>query len=230
MLSSNMIRRAVVSKSLVLRSLSTVATAPTAAVSGRESALFTPGPLTTSAGVKQAMQIDLGSRDGQFISVIDDVRNGLLEMAETSQADGHEAVLMQGSGTFSVEATISSIVPTDGKLLILSNGAYGERIGKMCDYHSIPYSILRYGERGAPNAADAAAAVQGDDSITHVACIHHETTSGALNPVQEIGKAIKAVRPDLTFIVDSMSGFGAYPLEVGPGKSGETVDFLVSSR
>ena len=169
------------------------ATEPNSSVSGRESALFTPGPLTTSIGVKQAMQVDLGSRDSKFIDVIQSVRDELLGMARTSQADGHECVLMQGSGTFCVESVISSVIPASGKLLVLSNGAYGERIGQMCKIHKIDHEVISYGERGAPNAADAAAAVLADPSITHVACIHHETTSGALNPAQAIGAAIKEV-------------------------------------
>jgi len=139
------------------------------------------------------MQVDLGSRDSKFIDVIQSVRDELLGMARTSQADGHECVLMQGSGTFCVESVISSVIPASGKLLVLSNGAYGERIGQMCKIHKIDHEVISYGERGAPNAADAAAAVLADPSITHVACIHHETTSGALNPAQAIGAAIKEV-------------------------------------
>jgi 2-aminoethylphosphonate-pyruvate transaminase len=214
---------------LLRRTLATqAAVAPSAAVPGREALLYTPGPLTTSAGVKQAMQVDLGSRDSKFLDCVEGVRNDLLEMAHTASPQ-HECVLMQGSGTFAVESVISSVVPDSGKLLILANGAYGERIGKMCEVHRIPYDILRYGERGAPNAADAAAAVEADPSITHVATIHHETTSGALNPVQEIGDAIKAVRPELTYIVDSMSAFGCYDIGLGEGKDGQSVDYLVSS-
>lgn len=147
-------------------------TEPSKYVPGREAALYTPGPLTTSLAVKQAMSVDLGSRDSKFLEVVQTVRDGLLSMAHT-ESPSHECVLMQGSGTFAVESVISSVIPKNGKLLVLSNGAYGERITKMCEVHKIPFEVIRYGERGAPNAIDAVNAVKLDSSISHVAAIHH---------------------------------------------------------
>src|SRR5215213_337190 len=90
--------------------------------------LFTPGPLTTSATVKAAMQRDIGSRDREFIELVRGIRDELLRIAGVSQVTGYEAVLVQGSGTFGIEAVLSSAIPANGKLLILANGAYGERM------------------------------------------------------------------------------------------------------
>src|SRR5215475_11049575 len=94
--------------------------------SHRSKLLFTPGPLTTSSTVKEAMLVDVGSRDGEFIAVVREIRNQLLEIGAVNQAEGYEAVLLQGSGTFGIESVLSSAIPPSGKLLLLVNGAYGE--------------------------------------------------------------------------------------------------------
>src|SRR4051794_31299882 len=96
--------------------------------SARDKPLFTPGPLTTSRTVKEAMLRDLGSRDVDFIGVIRSIRNRILSIVGLSQQTGYECVLMQGSGTYTVESVISSAMPRDGKLLVVVNGAYGDRI------------------------------------------------------------------------------------------------------
>ena len=108
--------------------------------------LFTPGPLTTSPTVKEAMLRDLGSRDTEFIDIVQNLRNDLLKLAGVAQADGWEAVLMQGSGTFSIESVISSITPPDGKWLVIMNGAYGERILKIIERHGIAAEAIRCAE------------------------------------------------------------------------------------
>jgi len=194
-------------------------------VPAREPNLYTPGPLTTSLPVKQAMMIDLGSRDARFLQVIREVQSGLLDLAGVSESEGYECVLMQGSGTFAVESVIGSVVPDDGNLLILSNGAYGDRMKKMCEVLNVKHEFVRYSDKETPNAADAVARVTQDKSITHVATIHHETTTGALNPMGEIGRALRDARPDVTYIVDSMSAFGAYPVDM----RADNVSYLVSS-
>jgi len=103
--------------------------------------LFTPGPLTTSRTVKQAMLRDLGSRDPEFLGVVRDIRRRLLELGRV--ADGaYEAVLMQGSGTFAIESVISSVIPRDGKLLVLINGAYGRRMAKIAAIHEIATAVV----------------------------------------------------------------------------------------
>ena len=99
--------------------------------------LFTPGPLTTSNAVKEAMLRDLGSRDADFVAVVGEIRQLLLALAGVRQAEGYEAILMQGAGTFGIESVISSVIPADGKLLIIINGAYGKRIREIAGRHGI---------------------------------------------------------------------------------------------
>ena len=115
--------------------------------------LFTPGPLTTSATVKEAMLRDLGSRDLEFIQVIEDIRNSLLSLAGVSQAEGWEAVPMQGSGTFAIESVISSITSPGAKWLVIINGAYGERILKIIERHGIAAEAIRCPENSMTEKA-----------------------------------------------------------------------------
>ena len=133
--------------------------------------LFTPGPLTTSATVKAAMGRDLGSRDTEFIGVIRDLRNDLLKLADVSQADGWEAVLMQGSGTFSIESVISSITPTDGKWLVIINGAYGARILKIIERHGIAAEAIRCRKMNCRTSPSSGPRWTEEDSLTCRSCI-----------------------------------------------------------
>ena len=184
--------------------------------------LFTPGPLTTSPTVKAAMSRDLGSRDAEFIGVIRDLRNSLLQLACVSQADGWEAVLMQGSGTFSIESVISSITPPDGKWLVIINGAYGERILKIIERHGFTAEAIRCAENELPDLAAAGAALD-RGGFTHVAAVHCETTSGVMNPIAEIGALVK--QHGCIYFVDSMSAFGGVEFDF----AGSRLDCLVSS-
>ena len=191
----------------------------------RDKLLFTPGPLTTSSTVKDAMLVDLGSRDAAMMSAIVDTRERLLTMAHTSQAKGYEAIIVQGSGTFAVESVISSVVPgpeKGGKLLVVSNGAYGDRIASMARIHGIDHTVIKSSESKAVDADNVITALN-EDNYSHVAMIHHETTAGVLNPIEQVGTAVKEC--GAAFIVDSMSGFGAYHVDVHKCN----VDYLVSS-
>src|SRR5918992_5904501 len=144
--------------------------------------LLTPGPLTTSAGVKGAMLRDWGSRDEAFIALNARVRERLLRLAG-AEAD-HVCVPLQGSGTFIVEAMLGTLVPENGKLLMLANGAYGQRMAAMARRHGRRLEVLETAEDrpNDPEALDRALAE--DDSVTHVAAVHCETTSGMLNPIE----------------------------------------------
>jgi len=113
--------------------------------------LFTPGPLTTSAAVKEAMLRDVGSRDAEFVDLVREIRQQLLGVAGVSQADGYEAILIQGSGTFGIEAVISSVIPRDGKLLIIINGAYGKRIRDIAERHQIKSIAIEVKENTQPD-------------------------------------------------------------------------------
>jgi 2-aminoethylphosphonate-pyruvate transaminase len=171
--------------------------------------LLTPGPLTTSPGVKEAMLHDYGSRDTRFIAVNRRVRERLVEIVNGD--DGHVCVPLQGSGTFVVEAMMGNFVPPDGKVLVLVNGAYGKRIARICDYYGRATVIQETPEDTPvdPEALDAALAA--DPGISHVAAVHCETTSGILNPLEAVAEV--TARHGRGLLIDAMSAFGAIPLD-----------------
>ena len=185
--------------------------------------LFTPGPLTTSAAVKEAMLHDFGSRDGTFLRIVKEIREELLRLAGTSQADGYEAVLLQGSGTFGLESVVGSAVPSDGGLLVIANGAYGERLVQIAKVLRIPVDQLAWAPDRMPDPAVVARRLEERSDLTHVAVVHCETTAGIMNPLAEIAEAVKA--QERRFIVDAMSSFGALPVDLDAWG----VDFLISS-
>lgn len=189
----------------------------------RDKPLFTPGPLTTSLTVKQAMLRDLGSRDDEFIAVIKRVRDRLLAVAGVSQKQGYECVLMQGSGTFTVESVISSAMPRDGKLLVVVNGAYGDRIVAIAKRYGIETVVVRAKEDQLPSVADIEQVLAKTPNIRMTAVVHCETTSGIINPIEAIGKVVR--RHKGLYFVDSMSAFGAVPFDFEACQ----IDFLVSS-
>lgn len=182
--------------------------------------LFTPGPLTTSPTVKQAMLRDLGSRDAKFIAIVASVRERLLRLAEVSKEAGWEAIPIQGSGTYVTESVISSVVPPDAKLLVAINGAYGERALRIATTHSIEVVPVRFPEDQPLDPAPIGAHL---DGVTHVFSVHCETTTGVLNPIEEIGALAR--ERGATYIVDAMSSFGGVPIDVERAH----IDFLVSS-
>ncbi|MDX2314121.1 MAG: 2-aminoethylphosphonate--pyruvate transaminase [Gammaproteobacteria bacterium] len=176
---------------------------------GRDPWLLTPGPLTTSRSVKEAMLHDWGSRDRNFIAINRQVRERLVALAGGEGT--HVCVPLQGSGTFVVEATVGTLMPRDAKALILVNGAYGQRIAKICDYYQRRYIILETPENIPCSAADLDAALSADAALSHVFVIHCETTSGILNPVAEVAEV--TARHGRKLIIDAMSAFGAVPLD-----------------
>ncbi|HEX5154912.1 MAG TPA: 2-aminoethylphosphonate--pyruvate transaminase [Parafilimonas sp.] len=185
--------------------------------------LFTPGPLSTSATVKEAMLEDMGSRDTEFINTVKEIRSELLRLAHVSQQEGYESIIMQGAGTFGIESVISSAINKNDVLLVLANGAYGERIAKMAGIHQLNHHVLRFAEDEivTPEATEKFLEVHKD--ITHVACIHSETTTGLMNPVEAIGAVCK--QHDKVFIVDAMSSFGGVEMNMRQMQ----IDYLVSS-
>src|SRR5687768_14904801 len=178
----------------------------------RNQLLFTPGPLTTSKTVKEAMLQDVGSRDFAFINAVKDIRNELLQLAHVSKEEGYECVIVQGSGTFGIESVISSSVGQNDVLLVLVNGAYGERIVKMSTIHQLNHHVIRFAEDEIVTAATTRDFIETHPEITHVACIHSETTTGLINPVTEIGAVCK--KYNKVFIVDAMSSFGGVDMDM----------------
>ncbi|AVO39316.1 2-aminoethylphosphonate--pyruvate transaminase [Pukyongiella litopenaei] len=172
--------------------------------------LLTPGPLTTSLAVKQAMLRDWGSWDSDFRAMTAELRSRLLSMLGAGGAD-YDCVPVQGSGTYVVEAMLGSLVPRDGKTLVLANGAYGQRTRRTLDCLGRAHLLLDKGDYLPPRGAEVAAILAGDPDITHVAVVHCETSSGILNPIGEIAEAVEAAGRRL--LIDSMSAFGALPVE-----------------
>ncbi|OBY24641.1 2-aminoethylphosphonate--pyruvate transaminase [Leisingera sp. JC1] len=172
--------------------------------------LLTPGPLTTSYEVKQAMLRDWGSWDDDFRAMTRDMRSRLLALLGEG-AGAFDCVPMQGSGSFAVEAMLASFVPRDGKALVLANGAYGLRSAQTLQYLGRDYQLLDKGDYLPPRGDEVAAILANDPSISHVVAIHCETSSGILNPVEEISEAVYSAGRKL--LIDSMSAFGAIELQ-----------------
>lgn len=185
--------------------------------------LFTPGPLTTSPTVRRAMQHDFGSRDTAFVEAVRRVRSGLLGVAGVSRESGWEAVLMQGSGTFSIEAVVSCAVPRGGRIAVCVNGAYGKRIVSIAERHGIGVVRIEAGEHEAIDPDAARRALEANSGIDLVAAVHCETTTGLVNPVEAIGRVAREA--GAAYFVDAMSAFGALPIDLEAG----CVDWLVSS-
>jgi len=175
----------------------------------REPWLLTPGPLTTSRTVKDAMLRDWGSRDVEFIKLNARVRDRLVELAGGQGT--HVCVPLQGSGTFIVEAMLGTFVPATGTVAVLVNGAYGKRMVRIMEYLRRGYVVLETPEDIPVSAAALDARLSADRSIGHVVVVQCETTSGILNPVEEV--AAVTARHGRRLLVDAMSAFGALPLD-----------------
>jgi len=185
--------------------------------------LFTPGPLTTSRTVKEAMLEDVGSRDHEFVHSVKEISAELMSLAHVSKEEGYECVMMQGSGTFGIESVVSSVVKKDEVLLVLVNGAYGERIVKMATVHHLNHQVLRFEEDEIVTPEATQEFLKEHPEITHVACIHSETTTGLFNPIEKIGAVCH--QQNAVFIVDAMSSFGGVEMDIKQSH----IDFLVSS-
>jgi 2-aminoethylphosphonate-pyruvate transaminase len=174
--------------------------------------LLTPGPLTTSARTKESMLRDWGSWDADFNRITARLREGLLKIVHGEGT--HECVPMQGSGTFSVEAAIGTLVPPGdkgGHVLVPQNGAYCQRIARICKVLGRKLTTIDYAEDAQIRPEDVDRALAADPSITHVALVHCETSTGILNPLHEI--AIVVARHGKGLIVDAMSSFGALEID-----------------
>ncbi|MBB5495853.1 2-aminoethylphosphonate--pyruvate transaminase [Paraburkholderia sp. MM5384-R2] len=190
---------------------STRCTTPCAAPAGGEPYLLTPGPLTTALSTKQAMLRDWGSWDGDFRAMIAELRASLLAIAGDTAGD-YDCVPLQGSGSYCVEAMLGSLIPRDGHALVLANGAYGKRAAITLGYLGRACTLLDKGDYLPPRGLEVERMLAADPSITHVVAIHCETSSGILNPLDEIAAAV--ARHGRKLLIDSMSAFGAVPLDV----------------
>jgi 2-aminoethylphosphonate-pyruvate transaminase len=166
---------------------------------------------------------DAGSWHFEFNALVASIRERLLTVGGVSRAKGWEAILLQGSGTYGVEAVFQTCVDRSGKVAVLANGAYGNRMAQMLLHASIDHLVLRTPEDKPVDALALERALSTDKTITHVAVVHCETTTGILNPVEAVGKVARA--HGKVFVVDAMSSFGAIPIDL----ENFGIDFLVSS-
>jgi 2-aminoethylphosphonate-pyruvate transaminase len=171
--------------------------------------LLTPGPLTTGKRVKEVMVHDWGSRDATFLKINSEV---LTRLPEVVNGEGdYVTVPMQGSGTFAVEAMLTTFVPPGGTVLMLINGAYGHRAKKILDIARRETIVHETPEDTPPDLAKVEAILEATPTITHIFTVHCETTSGILNPIGDIGALAQKYRK--SYLIDSMSAFGALPLD-----------------
>ncbi len=175
----------------------------------RDKILLTPGPLTTTLRTKLAMLRDWGSWDADFNAVTAGLRRSLL--AIINGQDSHVVVPLQGSGTFSVEAAVATLVPRDGHVLVLDNGAYCKRAARLTTLMGRRCTVVGFDEATQVDPAALEQALKGDASITHVVMIHCETGTGVLNPLQAVAEV--CARYDKGLIVDAMSSFGAIEID-----------------
>ena len=184
--------------------------------------LLTPGPLSTTKTVKAAMLKDWCTWDNDYNLIVQEIRHKLVNYA-TNKSDQYTSVLMQGSGTFAVEAMIGSAVPRSGKLLCITNGAYGDRIVQIADILGIDNIVQNSTELGQVDLQLIEKNLQNNPDITHVIVVHCETTTGMLNPINEISKIVN--NHQKVFMVDAMSSFGGIAMDVDILQ----IDYLVSS-
>lgn len=184
--------------------------------------LLTPGPLTTSRSVKMALMADWGSRDVEFRQVVREIREELLKLAGCDSS--YECVLMQGSGTFAIEAALGSLTPAKRKkTLIVANGAYGERAAQIMEKLGRNHVKISKSDTTQLSASHLTKTLEEDLAISHVWAIHCETTSGIVNPLSELAKEVKD--RDCVFMVDAMSSFGALDIDM----KRDDIDVMVSS-
>ncbi len=172
--------------------------------------LLTPGPLTISMRTKEAMLRDWGSWDTDFNQITGRICEQLLSIV--NGAASHVCVPLQGSGTFSVEAAIGTLVPRDGHVLVPVNGAYCRRIATICRYLGRKHSLIEYADDQQVHAEDVERSLRADPGITHVALVHCETSCGILNPLAEVAEICKRLGRGL--IIDAMSSFGALAIDL----------------
>ena len=183
--------------------------------------LLNPGPANTSESVKRAMtKPDICPREREFGDVLARVRDDVTRVVHAG--DRYVSVLFTGSGTAGVEAAISSAVPPDGRLLIIDNGAYGTRMAQIAQAYALPHDVEAFGVGGYPDLDRIAQRLRAG-RYTQLAVVHHETSTGVLNPVDAIGALCREHSVEL--IVDAMSSYAGIPIDIE--RMG--ADFLISS-
>ena len=171
--------------------------------------LFTPGPLTTSLDTKKSMLVDMGSWDDDFNKVTSIIRSKVIKVVNGNKS--YTCVPLQGSGSFGIEAMIINFISKKDKILILINGSYGERIKKICDYHKIKNIPFVWKENEELDIKKLQKKLQSDKSIKNLAFVHCETSTGIINPINEVNNLCKNLKVNL--FIDAMSTFGALTID-----------------
>lgn len=184
--------------------------------------LLNPGPGTTSDEVKEAMIIpDICPREVEFCQIMESIKLDLPRVVHGER--DYTSVLFTASGTGGVEAAITSAVPLEGKLLVIENGAYGTRQCRIAEYYNIPHVSYRLAYGDYPILQDIEQYLQSDPAITHVSMVHHETTTGMLNPVEDICRLAHAHGKEV--IVDAVSSFAGVAIDLEKWQA----EYIISS-
>jgi 2-aminoethylphosphonate-pyruvate transaminase len=188
----------------------------------REWILLNPGPANTTRSVREALVMpDLCHREPEFFETMRECRQRLTRLAAC--AERFAAVLFTGSGTAAVEAVVCSAVPRDRALLIVNNGVYGDRLARIARAHGIPTEVLSYDFTTPVAPTDVEAALRARPELSHVAVVHHETTTGLLNPVMDVTRV--AARAGRRVLIDAMSSLFGERLNV----DADGIDFVMAS-
>ena len=189
----------------------------------KRNVLLNPGPATTSDAVKYAQVIpDICPREQEFVDIMTRVRKDLVKVVH-GDPEKYTSVIFTGSGTIVQDVLVNSLVPEGKKSLVVNNGAYAARMVEIAQYYNIDCVDIQSSTTGLPDLAEVKKAIEEDKDIAVVAAVHHETGTGVLNPVKEIGRI--AHDNDCIFIVDTISTYGLRPLDIEE----ENIDFLMSS-
>jgi len=183
--------------------------------------LLNPGPATTTDSVKMAQVVpDICPREKEFCELMKSIRKDLVKIVNGD--DNYTSILFAGSGTAAMDATISSVVAPGKKILIVINGAYGDRLKDICDVYKIDAVTLKfqYGEEINLKKLDETIK---NEKVNYVATIHHETTTGIINPLEKIGKIVKD--NNCIFIVDTVSSYAGIPIDIKKAN----IDFMFST-
>ena len=184
--------------------------------------LLNPGPATTTDSVKRALVVpDICPREKEFCEVVREIRTDLVKIAGGDET--YTCILFAGSGTSVMDAAINSVVPPDKKIAIINNGAYGERMVKIAQAYSLDLVEIKYDPGAKIDLSEVSETLKKDDQIACLAMVHHETTTGLLNPIKEVGKIVK--ENDCIFIVDTISSFAGVPIDIKDCR----IDFMMST-
>ncbi len=185
--------------------------------------LLNPGPATTSDTVKYAQVVpDICPREKEFVEIMDWIRKELVKVVH-GDPSRYTAVIFAGSGTMMEDVCINSLVPENKKICIVNNGAYSARMAEIAEYYHVPCVNLKFSTTGLPDLNVVKETLEKNKDIAVVATVHHETGTGVLNPVREIGKI--AHDNDCVFVVDTISTYALIPFDIEE----ENIDFLMAS-